>query len=99
MVRWNTAGIVNSRRVRGRTFIVPVVNHVYAADGTLDTPDITTLQTAADAFIAASGSTPQVWSRPFPGSANDPTPRVGTAHNITTAVVPDKAVVLTTRRD
>lgn len=98
MVRWNTAGIVAGRRVRGKTFLVPAISAAYAGDGSLDAADITVIQTAADALIAAAGSTPVVWARPFAGGVGVPA-RVGSFHNITTATIPDKAVVLTSRRD
>lgn len=61
---WNTANVHLGRRVRGATFIVPLVASVYDAGGLVGTSAVSTLQTAADALVTATTSTWRIWSRP-----------------------------------
>lgn len=61
---WNTANVHLGRRVRGATFIVPLVGSVYDAGGLVGTVATGTLQTAADALVTATTSTWRIWSRP-----------------------------------
>lgn len=97
LVEWRTAGIVHGRRVRGRTFLVPVGSGVYDSDGTLLSTAVTAFQNAATALVVALTSM-RVWSRPFRGSPSIPA-RSGSAHAVTSAIAKDKAVVLRSRRD
>lgn len=104
VVRWQTETILDGRRLRGRTFVVPLGGGGYQTDGSLASTYLGTLQTAATAFIASQSSSFVVWHRPFAGS-----PAVGArparpAHDgghgfVTTAIVPDMAAVLRSRRD
>jgi hypothetical protein len=89
-VVWNTTSVVNGRRVRGSTFLVPLENYCYASDGTLDATNMSTLQSAATA-LAGSGI-PLIWHRPTGGLAN------GSTHAVTSGTVPDKVSTLRTRR-
>ena len=90
VIHWLTSGVVRGRRVRGRTFIVPIVGSAYDAQGSLSTAALTTLQGAANGLDAAvAGLT--VWSRPT-GFAS------GSNHVVTGTRVPDLAVTLRTRR-
>lgn len=90
-VVWNTNGFVSGRRVRGSTFMVPLQQSAYDADGTLVGSFVTLLQTSANALVA---SVPQltIWSRP---TAAHP---VGGATPVTSATVPDKVSWLRSRR-
>lgn len=91
VVRWNTGGIVNGRRVRGRTFFVPVVGAIYSSGRILGT-QVAVFQAAANALVASSGPDLRIWHRP--------TAHVGgSAHAVTAAFVPDLAAVLRSRRD
>lgn len=95
MVRWNTDAVSQNRRVRGRTFLVPVTRGAYDAQGTIQAGSITQIQTAASAYVAATQSgavIPHVFSPPKPG-------RAGFVSAIVSASVPDKAVILRSRRD
>lgn len=90
-VTWETEGIVNSRRVRGRTFWVPMPAGYYEADGTI-------MQTALDelnefgASLVASGLT--VWHRPTTSGGSD-----GSSHDATSYRVRDRVAFLSSRRD
>lgn len=109
MIKWETGAIHNGRRVRGRTFIVPCSSNIYDADGTLIPAFLTGKQTALDTFVASMGTTLKVWQRPraatpswtdvkgrthLAKSATD-----GWASFVTSATIPDKTVVLRSRRD
>jgi len=99
LVRWNSAGIVNGHHVVGKTYLVPLTQ-VYDTNGTLIGTNITTIQTAANTFLAAMGSDLKVFARPFtPKPGDDADPRDGSSYTVTSCVVPDKTVVLRSRRD
>lgn len=106
-VDWLSSLIVNGSRVQGRTFFVPASSNVYQTNGSLVDGTITTLQGQAQALIVAYAGEMKVFARPFPGRAEQPGPpikpavpaRVGSAATILTARIPDKAVVLRSRRD
>ena len=66
---WNTAGVFLGRRVRGSTFVVPIVASAYDSGGLVGTTVVATLQTAADALVAAVSTAFKVWSRPRPSGA------------------------------
>jgi hypothetical protein len=90
-VRWDTLVIAGGRRVRGSTFLCPLVTGCYDGSGTISTTNLTTFQTAASAF-AASGVAKGIWHRPVNGSG-------GLYAAINTATVPDKVTMLRSRRD
>lgn len=91
-VTWLTAGVKNGRRVRGRTFIVPIIASAYANDGSLETTAHAELQAAADALVAAAAGDLKVWSRPVGGVG-------GSAYPVTGARVADRVSILRSRRD
>lgn len=97
-VLWNTSGIVAGRRVKGTTFIVPMLVSAYDDAGTLAPSTITTLSTAAGDYLATLPNIPVVYSRPHPGDGTI-APRPGTEHIITSQSVPDRVAVLRSRRD
>lgn len=90
-IRWDTLSIVNGRRVRGGTFMCPLLGTVYDSSGTISTTSLGIIQTAASAF-AASGVAKGVWHRPT-------TPGSGLYCSINSATVPDKVTMLRSRRD
>jgi len=93
VVGWSTNTIISGRRLRGRTFLVPLSTGSYQSDGSLVATSVTTLANAAAALVANTGGVPLVvWSRPRPG-------QVGAAGIVTGATVPDRAAVLRSRRD
>lgn len=90
-VKWLTADVKNGRRVTGSTFLTHLRTTDYDASGTLSSSLVTTLSTAAAAFVA-SGSPWGVWSRPVGGSG-------GSFHALNGSTVPDKVAWLTTRKN
>jgi len=90
-VTWSTSGIVAGRRVRGSTFLCPLVNSCYGTDGTLDETVRTALDAAADGLVTASAGGMRIWSRPAPG-------RPGAASTVTAGDIPDKVSWLRSRR-
>lgn len=97
---WRTGGIVHGRRVRGTTFVVPVPGDSYNSNGTLKAAPVTTLQSAANALVAAGSGQMRIWSRPV--SAADATATVpqrdGSAHAVTSGTVAPSTSWLRSRR-
>lgn len=92
-VRWLTTGVINGHRVNGRTYFVPLSALAYD-NGTLLGTAQTAFQSAASAFIADAGVEMEIVHRPTTKGGSD-----GASHIVTSAVVRDKQVVLTSRRD
>lgn len=91
-IGWQTGGIVNGRRLRGRTFIVPLINIIYDVDGTIIPTTMTLLQSFANALQVASPL--GIWHRPTtPGGVD------GTSYGVVSNRVRDKVAFLTSRRD
>lgn len=95
VINWRTGTIRNGRRLRGRTFLVPLSNTVFDTTGTLSDAARSTLSTAA-AGLAANTGTPDlfVYGRPSSKGAAD-----GALGVVTSSSVPDMAAVLRSRRD
>lgn len=94
-INWYTNDIKNGRRVRGRTFWVPIGSQSMGTDGSLDDTKLTTFRTATGSLLA-TGQPGQlgIWSRPTKAA-----PSSGSWHIVSAYNVPDKAAVLTSRRD
>jgi len=94
-VNWYTAGIRNNRRVRGRSFMVPLTSNGFDNTGTLDDAKLATWRTAAATMISTSDAAKlAVWARPTAPAATD-----GESFNVVTSTVNDKGAILTSRRD
>lgn len=94
VISWTTAGIRNGRRVRGRTFLVPLGSSVFDVDGTIGTTPLNGINALAAALRGGSSSTQfAVWARPTAPGASD-----GDAWPVLGHRVPDMAAVLTSRR-
>lgn len=91
-VGWNTGGIVNGRRLRGRTFIVPIPGNSYDPDGTLTAATLGVWQTWANA-VQASGAL-GIWHRPTTAGGSD-----GTSYAVLSSRIRDKVAFLSSRRD
>lgn len=66
-VQWLTDRIINGKRVRGATFIVPLHSTSFTGTGRVSGATITTLNNAGAALISATGTASHplsVWSRP-----------------------------------
>lgn len=91
VINWQTALVLAGRRVRGRTFLVPLVSTAYDTTGSLSSAALTTIQTAANSLVAALGTDFVIYSKPRPGGGTG----VGA---VISARVPDLAVTLRSRR-
>lgn len=93
VVTWNTAGVRNGRRVRGRTFLVPLGGNAYQSDGTLTPDTISTINDGASLLVGEGfDSGFAIFSRPSNGQD-------GGVYPVTGFRVPDMAAVLRSRRD
>ena len=91
-VNWETGTFnANGRRVRGRTYLVPLVSFT-EADGSVSSTPLGAVTAAATAALGGTGSL-GVWTRPSPGGSD------GTFSIAISALVKDKVAVLTSRRD
>lgn len=93
VVNWRTNDYRFGRRIRGRTFLVPLNVRAYEGDGTLAGAGLTACRNFATGMIeGAGGADFGVWSRPRDGSG-------GVFATVTSFNVPDMAAVLRSRRD
>lgn len=93
VVNWNTQDYRFGRRIRGRTFLVPLAASAYEGDGTLTPAALTSIRDFAADIVGNDGG-PEfgVWSRPRAGTG-------GVFATVVGASVPDLAAVLRSRRD
>lgn len=106
VINWYSSGVRRGRRVRGRTFLVPLAGSALATDGTLDTSALGAFNTMATDLAAptASGARLMVWGRPTPvlddaGKATGETTPDGVAYPVVSSRVADKVAILRSRRD
>lgn len=90
-VQWLTASIIGGRRVRGSTFLVPLLAAEYDSGGTINDTDLASMQTAVNTF--AAGGDLYVWHRPSSPGATD-----GVSVPVTAGLIPDKVSTLRSRR-
>lgn len=105
VINWRTNTVRRNRRIRGRTFIVPVKGAAMDNDGTLAAATISGINSAATTF-AADGSSPDlgVYARPTPilDAEGKPTGEYlpdGQWAPVASFNVPDLGAVLRSRRD
>lgn len=91
-IGWTTGGIVNGRKLRGRTFLVPLVTSGYDTDGTIEPATLSACQTLANALLAAGPL--GIWHRPTTVGGTD-----GTSYGVVSSKVRDKVAFLSSRRD
>lgn len=90
-VDWNTGVITNGRRLKGRTYIVPINASAFDANGLLVPSTRQRFQTASDDLIAALSAITvplHVWSRTH-----------GISAPVTSATIPLTGAILRGRRD
>lgn len=92
LISWVTGTFVNGRRSRGRTYFVPLVSTAFDAQGSASTGAVTAFTNAANAYMTANDGALRVFRRPTPKHP------VGGQATITSAFVPDLAVVMRSRR-
>jgi hypothetical protein len=100
-VDWLSSVVIDGRRPMGRTFLVPLVGAAFQADGTLIDSIKANIKAAGDALLVAMAGNLVVWHRPRLASAGPPAvaARAGGHVEVSACRVPDKAVVLRSRRD
>lgn len=93
-VNWRTGLIVNGRRLRGRTFMVPLGAIGFGTDGTLSDSARTAMLTAATTLIdpTITDLVLAVWHKPIAGAGGESAQVSGTS-------ITDKSAVLRSRRD
>lgn len=92
LVRWLTEDFVDSRRVIGRTFLVPISASLFDGSGNVSDTARDLVDVAATALVSALGNDLVIWHRPK--GADD-----GSAHVVTEGFAPARPVVLRSRRD
>lgn len=90
-VVWETGAVRGGRRVRGSTFVVPLVGIFYEDNGTLSAAALGRLNDAIDDMLVQVPTQMRVWSRPRPALA-------GAAVPVTSGRAPDKVSWLRSRR-
>jgi len=67
-ITWQTDDIFNGRRLKGRTFMCPLLASEFQTDGTVTAACITTLSAAATTLVATDDL--RIWHRPSPGGSD-----------------------------
>lgn len=95
VINWYTNVVRNGRRLKGKTFIVPLAASAYEANGTIAATPLATIRTAANTLVTALGDGRLgVWGRPTTSGGSD-----GIWGFAEQSVVPDMAAILSSRRD
>jgi hypothetical protein len=89
-IDWGTGAIVSGRRLKGRTFLCPLIGAEYQSDGTISSSAQGNITIAAQGLVASSAGL-RIWHRPK-------TPGSGTSALINAVNVPDKVASLRSRR-
>jgi len=102
VVAFSTGTIHNKRRIRGRTFLIPLAGVAFGLSGRLQ-PAVVTLNTDAAKALAIGGlnSTFGIWARPVVATDRNPDvePRAGKWGECTGVRSSDLPAVLRSRRD
>jgi hypothetical protein len=94
-INWYTTAIRNGRRIRGRTFMVPLGNYALGDNGTIDDPRLVGMIDATTLFMNDTRAGELgVWARPTaPGAAD------GRWAPVESFRINDKVAQLRSRRD
>lgn len=98
VVHWLTNTVATKRRLRGRTFLVPLVSTAYDTAGSLGLTPFNTIQNAASALVGSMAGNMVVWHRPIIQKGTGVVIRAGSSGDVTSSRVPDLAVSLRSRR-
>lgn len=90
-VSWTTAGVVAGRRVKGRTFLVPLTSLAYAGSALVPTA-VSAIQNATNTMLG-SGNVWWILHRPTTKGGTD-----GAAFQITGGTVKNHQAILSSRR-
>lgn len=93
VVTWRTSDLRFGRRIKGRTFLVPLSGNAFDADGTINGGTISDLQAFAATLVGGDlDSEFGIWSRPRDGAG-------GVFATVDSFSIPDRVAVLRSRRD
>ena len=92
MIVWLTDQFINSRRLKGKTFIVPAASDQFDDTGRLSVSAAASIQGHVDTFLSSVEANLKVWHRPKNHAG-------GLSAFVTAAQVSRSAVVLHSRRD
>jgi hypothetical protein len=99
-ITWTTGAIAHGHRVKGRTFVVPLITSTYGTSGTVTSTYITTVGTAVGTLLSAlnSAGTPlAVWTKKR--AATDTLPALdGVLSDVTSGAMTTEVAVLAGRR-
>ena len=98
-ISWGTGGLVAGRRVRGRTFLVPMSGAYYDTTGTLNDTELGGTRSDLATFRAAAGANQLIWSRPRLDPDTGAVVLPGSSHPVTSGSIRDKVAILRSRRD
>lgn len=103
VINWRTAVVRKRRRIRGRTFVVPLASTCYETNGTLNTSCMAILNTEA-ATLTAQTTEPDlgIYARPTRTKNTDGTWKTNSDGEwavVRSHTVPDMTAVLRSRRD
>lgn len=98
-VAWGTSGLVAGRRVRGRTFLVPMSGAFYDSQGALSDTDLPGVRTGLASFMATAAGHQVIWSRPRTDPVTGAVTLAGSSHPVTSASIRDRVAILRSRRD
>lgn len=96
VINWVTGAFWQGRKVRGRTFLVPVMA-CYSNDGTVSTAFQNAVTAAGNALIADPTTSISVWAKKF-DDETPPNQTSGALFSVSGCVVPDRAAQLRSRR-
>lgn len=91
-VTWLTGGIINGKKLRGRTFLVPLSTGAYDTDGTLTSSGNSGVNGFGTAMMAAGPMA--VWHRPTTPGGSD-----GNSYGFIAYKARDRVAFLSSRRD
>lgn len=107
--RWLTGLFVGGRRLAGRTYVVPSGAVAFQTDGSVSTSLITGIEAAQETFVNDHTNNLLIWSRPraatpawtdrYGKTHAAVSSRAGSSAPVNDWHVPDRAVVLRSRRD
>lgn len=97
VVNWFTDDFVAGRRVRGRTFMVPLAAAAFDTNGTLSSGILTEMNTRAANFAADESAQLSIFTRPV--NVGGISGRMGGQFRVTSGRMNDKAGILSSRRD
>lgn len=94
---WNTEAVVDGRRLKGRTFLVPAAPVCFSGGGT-PSSETSQIRTAAEEMATVFAGRLQVWHRPRPGLGGAPGSG-GSVGTIIGAYISSRTSQLKSRRD